>query len=80
MITIKYLKDAFETGNHIYFNYKGKQSGVEPNVENSVFTYEMWYGEKWKEYDSFEKMITDKFFDGKSIVDLIKEKVDFRFV
>lgn len=48
-----------------------KKCGVEPEVQNSVFTFTMWYGDSFKDYSDFDELLLDGFFDGKSIVDLL---------
>lgn len=44
---------------------------VEPEVQDSVFTFTMWYGDSFKDYSDFDELLLDGFFDGKSIVDLL---------
>lgn len=80
MTTIKQFKQAIvENGNSVYFTYNGKPSGVEPTVKDSVFTFEMWYGQKYKVVAGFDNMITDAFFDGKTLTEVAKlVTVDFR--
>lgn len=53
------------------FIYKGKKCGVEPETENSVTTYCMWYGEVWKDYKDVDTLLDDKFFDGWSLTDIL---------
>ena len=79
-MTINKLREAvIECGNDFYFDYNGKKSGVESNVKDSIFTFNAWYGEKSKIYDDFEKMINDKFYSEKSIIDLINDGIEIRF-
>lgn len=45
-MTLNELKAAIlENGTGIYFEFNGKKCGVEPEVQDSVFTFTMWYGE-----------------------------------
>jgi hypothetical protein len=57
--------------NDIYFTYKGKNCGFESEFDESFEKYLIWYGDKDKEYGNFEDALTDKFFDGKSIAEII---------
>lgn len=71
-MTLNELKAAIlENGTGIYFEFIGKKCGVEPEVQNSVFTFTMWYGDSFKDYSDFDELLLDGFFDGKSIVDLL---------
>ena len=71
-MTLNELKAAiYEYGTGIYFDINGKQCGVEPEVQDSVFTFTMWYGDSFKDYSDFDELLLDGFFDGKSIVDLL---------
>lgn len=79
-MTLEYIKDAVLNGGNggVYFSYNGNNAGFDTEVEDGVFTFQSWYGEDAKNYDSFEDMSQDKFFGGKSLADLI-EKVDMEF-
>ena len=46
-MTLNELKAAIlENGTGIYFEFNGKKCGVEPEVQDSVFTFTMWYGDR----------------------------------
>ena len=53
------------------FKYKGKKCGVEPDTKCSITTYTMWYGETWKNYTDIGNLLSDPFFDGKSLNDIL---------
>lgn len=53
------------------FIYNGKKCGVEPETVNSVTVYTMWYGEKWKDYNNMDELMSDKFFDGLSLIEIL---------
>lgn len=78
-MTLAELRSAiFENGTGVYFEFNGKKCGIEPEVKDSIFTFEMWYGDEFKDYSNFDDLLLDGFFDGKSIVDLL-EIVDMSF-
>ena len=66
----------------VFFIYNEKVARIEPFISSdSISLFEVRYCQKRKTYDSFEKMLHDKLFDGKSLVDLIREKiVDFCYI
>jgi hypothetical protein len=75
MTILDLKKSIVECGNGFYFFFNGKQCGVEPNVQDSIITFESWYGTKLKKYDNFSEVISDKFFGGKSLTELLSEGV-----
>ena len=71
-MTLNELKAAIlDNGTGICFEFNGTKCGVEPVVQDSVFTFTMWYGDHFKDYSDFDELLLDGFFDGKSIVDLL---------
>lgn len=52
------------------FTYNDNPCGMEPTVENGVFTFYAWTGEKNKDYTDIDELMTDKFYSGKSITRL----------
>lgn len=62
----------------VFFTYNGKKSGITSTVENSIPTFQVWYGEKTKEYKDIDSVMSDNFFDGKSL-DELSETVNFSF-
>lgn len=60
------------------FTYKGEPCGMEPTVENGVFTFDAWYDDRNKNLYSIDDLMTDKFFGGKSMAQLIDDiELDF---
>lgn len=55
------------------FSYQGKKCGVEPETENGVTTYCMWFGENWKDYTDVDTLMADPFFDGRSLDGILPE-------
>lgn len=55
------------------FQYNRKNCGIEPETKNSKIIYCMWYGDIWKDYDNINELLTDNFFDGKSISDILPQ-------
>jgi len=72
MMTLAQLRYAIiDCGNSVYFTIDGLKCGVEPSVENSVFTFEAWYGNQLRSYNSFDAMVQDKLFGGRSLADIV---------
>lgn len=69
----EFLQNLTESYGTAEFNYKGKKCGVEPETENSITTYCMWYGESWKDFSDVDSLMSDKFFDGRSLDDILPE-------
>ncbi len=57
--------------NDIYFNYNGKPSGITSEVHNSIPKFQAWHGEQVKYYDDIKSVITDPFYSGCSILELL---------
>lgn len=61
-MTLNELKAAIlENGTGIYFELNGKKCGIEPEVQDSVFTFTMWYGDSFKDYSDFDELLLDCF-------------------
>lgn len=71
MVIEEIRKAITEDGNDVYFELGGKKCGIEPTLEDGIFTFEVWCGTNLKEYQDFDVMVHDPFFDGKSIIDLL---------
>ena len=56
--------------NDVEFIYNGKRSGVTSEVHDYIPTFTMWYGNKEKEYSDIDEVMSDKFFDGKSLAEI----------
>lgn len=54
----------------IVFTYAGKTCGIVPEVNDSIPVYTMWFGDIVKEYDDINEMMSDRVFDGKSLLDI----------
>lgn len=67
-----------ECCNDVSFVYNGKQSGVTSEVLNSIPKFQSWYGDQTKEYENVDDVMADKFFGGKSLIDLANS-VKFAF-
>lgn len=76
-----FIKCIMEFGNDVTFLYNDKKCGICSVVENSIFSFQAWYGKEIKEYgqNSIETVMQDKFFDGKSINELL-DVVEFWFI
>ena len=57
------------------FDYKGKRCGITSIYENGEQRYEAGYGDKSKTYHKIDELMTDPFYDGKSLNELIDEKL-----
>ncbi|MCD7777427.1 MAG: hypothetical protein LUH47_02860 [Clostridiales bacterium] len=82
-MTAKYIRDAIiKNANDIYFDYNGKHAGIESSAKNGIITYEMWFGIgdtfKNKTSQNIDEVFRIKFFDGKSLIDLLNI-VEFDF-
>lgn len=64
--------------NDVLFTFDGKASGITSEVKDYVPTFHAWHGSKTKRYADVDELMSDTFFGGKSIIDLIG-KVKFQF-
>lgn len=62
-----------ECCNDISFSYRGVKSGVTVEVRDYIPTYQAWYGDDTREYGNIDEVMDDKFYNGKSLNDLVKE-------
>lgn len=62
-----------ECCNNVVFIYNGKKSGITAEVKDYKPTYHVWHGSMEKAYSTVDELMSDKFFSGKSIADLIGE-------
>lgn len=76
-----FIHHIIDLGHDVIFFYNGNKAGICSQVENYIFSFELWYGEQIKEYKNLdlETVMTVPFFNGKSINDLI-DTVVFYFV
>lgn len=54
----------------IIFTINGKESGIVSEVHNYIPTFRAWCEDNIKEYNSVDTLMNDKFFDGKSLIQL----------
>lgn len=79
-MTIEELKKKIlSDGSGYTFTYKGEPCGMEPTVEDSVFTFGAWSGDKNKDYTDIDELMIDKFYSGKSLTELI-DTVELDFI
>ena len=65
--------------NDVVFVYSGKRSGITSEVHNYVPTFQAWHGDSVKEYGKVDDVMSDPFFSGKSLNDLLN-KVEFQMI
>lgn len=65
--------------NDVVFTYNKLSSGITSEVRNSIPIYQCWHGDNVKEYLNVRLLLEDKFFSGKSILELFG-KIEMRFV
>lgn len=70
-----------DLGQDATFVYNGKKCGLFSEVESYNFSFDLWYGDQTKEFRNaeLETIMSDPFFDGRSINDLLDE-ISFNFV
>lgn len=56
--------------NDVTFSYNGMDSGVTSEMKDYIPTFQVWHGESTKEYNDVEKVMSDKFYSGKSLNEL----------
>lgn len=64
--------------NDVLFTYNGLKSGVTSEVYASIPFFQVWHGDTTKNYYNIDDLMNDKFFSGKSIIELSKE-IQFEF-
>lgn len=71
-MTVEELKaKILDDGSGFTFIYNGKMSGMEPDSKNKQTYYPAWYGDKNKDFNDLDDLMTDHFFGGKSLSELI---------
>lgn len=78
-MNIEQLKTKIlDDGSGFTFTLEGKPCGMEPTVENSIFIFDAWYGDRNKNFYNIDDLMNDKFFGNKSMVQLINDiELDF---
>lgn len=59
------------------FIFNGKSAGMEPSSFDKKVIYDAWIGEINKDYTNLDTFMNDKFYDGKSITELVNEGIGF---
>lgn len=78
MITCDMIKhDILASYSCSTWTYNGKPCGIDPSLANGIFTLDMWYGEKDLIAHTWEKIFNTKFFDGKSLREVLKDIKDY---
>lgn len=54
----------------VSFVYNGKNAGIFPEVHDSIPTYVVCFGDEEKVYSDIDEVMSDKFFDGKSLAEI----------
>ena len=57
----------------VYFTYYDKEYAIELTVENYDYTYHFYSAVEETLYHSYEKLISDKIFDGKSLKEIFDD-------
>ena len=66
---VEQIKDRInELCSVVTFDYNGKCCGVDPFSHDN---FDMWYGDKAKTVTSIYEVMNDKFFDDKSLTEII---------
>jgi len=81
-MTIDDLKEKIlNEGCGYTFTYNDNPCGMEPTVENGVFTFGAWSGDKNKDYKDIDELMTDEFYSGKSITELLNnDDIELDFI
>lgn len=74
-MTLEELRKAVADANDFYFMLNGNRAGVECLTVDSENIFTLWHGDFEKNYKSFNEVVTDKVFEGKSIRDLLDERI-----
>ena len=57
--------------NEVIFTYNGQDSGITSEVQDYIPTFQVWHGNDFKYYSDVDELMSDKFYSGKSINDLL---------
>lgn len=74
----KLVNNILDCGGEVVFVYNGKNCGIFFTMENRVWNFFLCYGDDSKEFHDLDLVLADKYFDGKSVEDLLDE-VEFEF-
>ncbi|APU71001.1 hypothetical protein LCR01_00610 [Companilactobacillus crustorum] len=78
-MNIEQLKaKILDDGSGFTFTLDSKPCGMEPDSRNKETYYPAWYGDKNKDFNNIDDLMSDEFFGGKSMVQLIDDiELDF---
>ncbi len=72
---LKTIRDAMIIdGNNISFQYMRKICGIFSTVTEGVFSFTSRFGDLTKDYSNIDDALTDDFFGGNSIAELVADK------
>jgi hypothetical protein len=69
----EFISTVDECCNDVQFSFRGKPSGITPEVKDGIKTFHVWYGTNLKEYSSIQDVVNDPFFDGQSLREIYCE-------
>lgn len=61
---------------HVMFEYNGYSCGVDPLARDN---FDMWYGDESMTAHSIDEVMTTKFFDGKSLENILDDITDLEY-
>ena len=61
----------------VTFIYHNKNVGVTATVDDFKPKYQAWFGELWKEYSNADDLMSDTFYDNRSLNEIVQE-LDFQ--
>ena len=68
----RYLKDIIaRCMDDVYFSYNGKSAGISTEIADYIPTFTLWYGDDTIDLESVNDVMTCRFFDGKSLIELL---------
>ena len=72
IMTAEYLKDIIaRCADDVYFSYNGKSAGISTEIADYIPTFTLWYGDDTIDLESVNDVMTCRFFDGKSLIELL---------
>lgn len=79
-MTINDIKYAMlNDGNMVCFSYNDRQCGLDIEGGIPSFRFQAWCGSDSKYYGDFDELVSDEFFDGRSLKSLLNI-VEFSFI
>lgn len=69
----EFLEELITNWNEPTFEYKNKPCGIKLAALNGNYTFTMWYGDNAKKYSDVDELMSDKFFNGRSLDDILSE-------